>query len=113
MSMHVEAVYEHGMLKPLQALDLAENERVSLLVTPTAHISGACQADVEFTESLRCKLQDAGPAPGLEEVRRRLSKIPGTLTADFIAEREDRCFCRPTTSTPALSPRSTIRKSGR
>jgi predicted DNA-binding antitoxin AbrB/MazE fold protein len=90
MSMHVEAVYEHGMLKPLQALDLAENEHVSLLVTPTAHISGACQADVEFTESLRCKLQDAGPAPGLEEVRRRLSKIPGTLTADFIAERVDR-----------------------
>jgi hypothetical protein len=26
----------------------------------------------------------------LEEVRRRLSKIPGSLTADFIAEREDR-----------------------
>jgi hypothetical protein len=26
----------------------------------------------------------------LEEVRRRLSKIPGSMTADFIAEREDR-----------------------
>ena len=32
----------------------------------------------------------AGPAPGTEEVRRRLSKIPGSMTGDFIAEREDR-----------------------
>lgn len=83
--MQVEAVYQHGVLKPLQPLDLAENEHVSLLVTPTTD-----QADVEFTRALRSTLQDAGPAPGLEEVRRRLSKIPGTLTADFIAEREDR-----------------------
>jgi predicted DNA-binding antitoxin AbrB/MazE fold protein len=88
--MQVEAVYQHGMLKPLQPLDLAENEHVWLLVTPTTRTSGACQVDVEFTESLRSTLQDAGPAPGLDDVRRRLSKIPGTLTADFIAEREDR-----------------------
>ena len=88
--MQVEAVYEHGMLKPLQPLDLAENEHVSLLVTPTTRTSGAWQADVQFTESLRTTVQDAGPAPGLDEVRRRLSKRSGTLTADFIAEREDR-----------------------
>ena len=90
MSMQVDAVYAHGMLKPLRPLDLAENEHVSLLVTQTTRSSSACQADVEFTENLRGTLQDAGPAPGLDEVRRRLSKIPGTLTADFIAEREDR-----------------------
>jgi predicted DNA-binding antitoxin AbrB/MazE fold protein len=88
--MQVEAVYEHGMLKPLQPLHLAENEHVSLLVTPTTRSSAACQPDVEFTNGLKRMLQDAQPAPGLQEVRRRLSKIPGTLTADFIAEREDR-----------------------
>ena len=88
--MQVEAVYQHGMLRPLEPLDLAENEHVSLLVTPTTRASGVCQEDVEFGESLRSALLDAGPAPGLEEVRRRLSKIPGTLTADFIAERQDR-----------------------
>jgi hypothetical protein len=78
------------MLKPLQSLDLAENEHVSLLVTPATRTPGACQVDVEFTESLRSALQHAGPAPGLDEVRRRLSKIPGTLPPDFLAEREDR-----------------------
>lgn len=90
MSMQVDAVYEHGMLKPLGPLDLVENERVQLLITPVARASGACRPDVEFTEGLRSTLQEAGPAPGLDEVRRRLSKIPGTLTSDFIAEREDR-----------------------
>jgi hypothetical protein len=40
-------------------------------------------------ESLRNSLKDAGPAPGIEEVRKRLSKIPGSMTADSIAERED------------------------
>lgn len=88
--MQVGAVYERGMLKPLQPLHLAENEHVSLVVTSTTRTSGAYQPDVEFTESLRTTVQDAGPAPGLDEVRRRLSKISGTLTADFIAEREDR-----------------------
>jgi predicted DNA-binding antitoxin AbrB/MazE fold protein len=88
--MQVEAVYERGMLKPLQPLDLAENERVLLLITPSAHTPSACHPDIEFTEGLRDTLQNGGPAPGLDEVRRRLSKIPGTLTSDFIAEREDR-----------------------
>ena len=90
MPMQVDAVYERGMLKPLQPLDLAENEHVSLVVTPVARTSDAYRPDVEFTDNLKRALKDAGPAPGLEEVRRRLSKIPGTMTADFIAEREDR-----------------------
>lgn len=90
MSMQVEAVYERGMLKPLQPLDLAENEHVQLLITPAAHTPSACHPDIEFAEGLRDTLQNAGPAPGLDEVRRRLSKIPGMLTSDFIAEREDR-----------------------
>src|SRR5450759_3960016 len=72
--MQVGAVYERGMLKPLEPLHLAENEHVSLLVTSTTRTSGAYQPDVEFTESLRTTVQDAGPAPGLDEVRRRLSK---------------------------------------
>lgn len=62
--MQVDGVYQNGILKPLQPLNLTENERVV--------VAGA------------------EPAPGLDEVRRRLSKIPGSMAADFIAEREDR-----------------------
>jgi len=45
---------------------------------------------VEYIEKIRSELQDAEPAPGLEEVRRRLAKIPGSMAAAIIAERGDR-----------------------
>jgi predicted DNA-binding antitoxin AbrB/MazE fold protein len=88
--LQVDAVYQDGILRPLQPLDLAENARVVLTITQGANDVGSGQADVEFVQSLRRRLANAGPAPGLEEVRRRLAKIPGSMTADFIAEREDR-----------------------
>ena len=90
MPNEVDAVYENGILKPLQPLDLAENERVVVSITQKANGAGLGQLDADFVEGLRRRLANAAPAPGLEEVRRRLSKIPGSMTADFIAEREDR-----------------------
>ncbi len=88
--MQVEAVYENGVLRPLKPLELAEHQRVTVTVTESPRSANRTQLDLTFIENLRKALQTAPPAPGLEEVRRRLSKIPGSLTADFIAEREDR-----------------------
>jgi predicted DNA-binding antitoxin AbrB/MazE fold protein len=90
MLIEVDAVYENGILKPLQPLDLAENELVVVSITQKANGAGLGQLDTDFVEGLRRRLANAAPAPGLEEVRRRLSKIPGSMTADFIAGREDR-----------------------
>ena len=88
--MQVDAVYENGILKPLQPLDLTENEHLVVTITQAANTLRFSQLDAECVESLRRKLAGAEPAPGLEEVRRRLSKIPGSMAADVIAEREDR-----------------------
>jgi predicted DNA-binding antitoxin AbrB/MazE fold protein len=90
MPIEVDAVYQNGILRPLQPLDLAENERVVVSITQEASDAGLGQLDADFIQVLRRRLAGALPAPGLEEVRRRLSKIPGSMTADFIAEREDR-----------------------
>ena len=90
MGIQVEAVYENGVLKPLQPLDLAEHERVSVSVTKAEPALRSPQLDTAYLESLRTELLNAGPAPGIEEVRRRLSKIPGSMTGDFIAERGER-----------------------
>lgn len=90
MRMQVDAVYENGILRPLQPLNLAENDRVVVTITEAANTGSSSQLDTEYVEELRRKLASAEPAPGLEEVRRRLSKIPGSMAADFIAEREDR-----------------------
>jgi len=40
MAIHIEAVYEHGVLRPVKPLDLAEGERVGL----TLVISSAARA---------------------------------------------------------------------
>jgi predicted DNA-binding antitoxin AbrB/MazE fold protein len=90
MRMQVDAVYQNGVLKPLRPLDLAENERVLVTVVKTAPSSDSPQLDITYVENLQRELRTLEPAPGLEEVRRRLSKIPGSMTADFIAEREER-----------------------
>jgi len=74
----------------LQPLGLAEHEHVSVTVIKAASAPGSPQLDFAYLESLQIELLHAGPAPGIEEVRRRLSKIPGSMTEDFIAEREDR-----------------------
>jgi predicted DNA-binding antitoxin AbrB/MazE fold protein len=88
--MQVDVVYENGVLRPVQPLDLIEHERVTIQILKTESDPMAPQLDLDCIEDIRRKVESAGPAPGLEEVRRRLSKIPGSMTEDFIAEREDR-----------------------
>ena len=90
MEMQVDAVYENGVLRPLQPLGLAEHEQVSLTVIKAAPAPGSPQLDIAYLESLQTELLHAGPAPGIEEIRRRLSKIPGSMTGDFVAERAER-----------------------
>ena len=90
MPLHVDAVYENGVLRPLQPLDLREHEHVVVSVVKAALASGRSTLDIEYIEKIKSDLAGAEPAPGLEEVRRRLAKIPGSMAADISAEREDR-----------------------
>jgi len=68
---------------------LTEHERVTVEILKTDSDPAAAQLDLDCVEAIRREIQTAGPAPGLDEVRRRLSKIPGSMTQDFIAGRED------------------------
>ena len=87
MPLQVDAVYENGVLRPLQPLDLREHEHVVVSVVK-ATLSRSNLA-VEYIEKLKRELKDTEPAPGLEEVRKRLAKIPGSMAAEIIAERGD------------------------
>ena len=89
MPIQVDAVYENGVLRPLQPLDLKEHEHVLVSVVTNAARDRSSLA-VEYIEKVKKELQVAEPAPGLEEVRRRLAKIPGSMAAEIIAERGDR-----------------------
>jgi predicted DNA-binding antitoxin AbrB/MazE fold protein len=89
MPFQVDAVYENGVLRPLQPLDLKEHEHVLVSVVKVAATSRSNLA-VEYIERIKREIRDAEPAPGIEEVRRRLAKIPGSMAAEVIAERGDR-----------------------
>jgi predicted DNA-binding antitoxin AbrB/MazE fold protein len=89
MPLQVDAVYENGVLRPLQPLALSEHERVLVNVVKLAG-SGRSGPAVEYVERVKKELKDAEPAPGLEEVRRRLSKIPGSMASEIVADRGER-----------------------
>lgn len=88
MSKRLEAVYENGVLRPLEPLDLPEHQPVTVVVSEEPVTSPEEEwLDVECWQQCAA---EADESISLEAVREALSKIPGSLTADFIAEREDR-----------------------
>jgi len=85
MTKNLQAVYENGVLRPLEPLHLREQQLVSVTVTDEAPMEP--WLDAEYMAGCA---QEADEGVSLEEVRAALAKIPGSLTEDFIAEREDR-----------------------
>ena len=83
-----EAVYENGLLRPLESLRLAEHQRVSLTIDQVV----APLADDDLLDhELLCSLEgEQFPQVTLEQVRAALAKLPGSMTTDFVAEREER-----------------------
>jgi len=86
MTKTVEAVYENGVLRPLEPLPFKEHQLVTVTVSdPAEH-----WLDHEYMEKVKQDVAAMGPAPSLEEVRQALSKIPGDLSDDIRREREGR-----------------------
>ena len=88
--MQVEAIWENGVLRPIHPLDLIEHERVTVEVLPAGVKSPAPSTDPRLIDAIREQIRTSGPVPGLEDVRRGLAKIPGSLTQDFTEERDER-----------------------
>ena len=68
MTRQVEAVYENGVLRPLEPLPLKDRQKVSVTVSDTED-PPAPMTDSPFLESARSEIQQAGHIPNLEEVR--------------------------------------------
>ena len=78
MSLQIEAVYENGVLRPLGTLALTEHQHVMATISEARAKKESPNLDEAYTEGLRKQLATSEPAFGLIEVRRRLSKIPGS-----------------------------------
>jgi predicted DNA-binding antitoxin AbrB/MazE fold protein len=81
----LQAVYESGVLKPVEPLRLDEHQLVSVIIID--EVGADEELGFEAPEDFET-LADHGVT--LEAVHRALSKIPGSLDADFIAERNER-----------------------
>lgn len=85
MTKNLQAVYEKGVLRPLEPLDLREQQLVNVTISDETPPEPWLDA-----ECLAARAGEADDAVSIEEVRAALAKIPGALTEDFIAEREER-----------------------
>lgn len=86
MTTSVRAVYENGAFRPLEPVSCQEQERV-LLTVQSIGLEDGNLIDHEFLAY--CETQ-ADDSVSLETVRQALAKIPGTLTADIRADRDER-----------------------
>ncbi len=82
-----DAVYEHGILRPLGLLPLTESQRVTLTIADASH--GGSKLDIDLIERARAEVNAMDSIPTIEEVRTALSSITGSLSNDVIAERGD------------------------
>lgn len=89
MTKRVEAVYENGVLRPLEPLPLDEHQHVTVTVSSEEAPLDSI-IDRALLDRARNEVRSMESIPSLEDVRRILSKIHGSLGTDIQAEREDR-----------------------
>jgi predicted DNA-binding antitoxin AbrB/MazE fold protein len=81
MIQKIDALYENGLLRPLEPLNLPDQQRVSVTVE-----SGADDDWLDH-DALAWAKEEGDPSISLADVRQRLSKCMGSLSDVVIAER--------------------------
>jgi hypothetical protein len=85
MTKNLQAIYENGVLRPLEPLELPDRKLVTVAICDENQ--GEPWLDDEFLYDAPMNGDDI---VSLEKVRSALAKIPGALSEDFVAEREER-----------------------
>ncbi len=86
MGMTFEAVYENGVLRPLESLALPNLQHVLVTIASAPATADDVSGYFEPEEWEAAKHDDIS----LQEVRHALSSIPGSLADAVIASREER-----------------------
>jgi len=81
-----EAVYENGVLRPLESLELSNRQHVIVTISAAPATADDVADSFEPEEWEAAKYDEIS----LQEVRRVLSSIPGSLADSVIASREER-----------------------
>ncbi len=86
MHKRVDAIYENGVLRPLEHVDLLEHQRVTVTIADVTPSEDEW-LDLEYE---RWAASEVTRDISLDAVRQALAKVPGLLTPNFIAERTER-----------------------
>jgi len=86
MTRNLKAVYENGVLRPLEALPFRDKELVTVTVSDSAGVPEEL-VDHEFLTDCQ-ELADDNVT--LEQVRAALAKIAGSMAEQIIRDRDDR-----------------------
>lgn len=86
MEMTVQAVYEDGVLRPLQPVPFVDRQELTVTISDEGNIPADHRLLVSPEEWANAASDDIG----LDEVRRALSTIRGSLSEAIIDERRDR-----------------------
>jgi predicted DNA-binding antitoxin AbrB/MazE fold protein len=86
MTKTFEAVYENGVLRPVDQLSLPDHSRVTVTISDAMSCEGDASAYFSPEECERAQSDSLTP----EEVRLALSSIEGSLSDAVIASRGER-----------------------
>ncbi len=86
MTKSVKAVYENGVLRPLEPMPFKEHELVTVIVS-NGQIPADEWLDADFIRSAEAEADDSVT---LEAVRLALAKIPGSMGQEIRSERDER-----------------------
>jgi hypothetical protein len=86
MEKTVQAVYENGVLHPLEPLPLEERQQVTVTISEATGMSPDHPLLISPEEWAAAANDDIG----LDEVRRALSTIQGSLSEAVLEERRER-----------------------
>jgi predicted DNA-binding antitoxin AbrB/MazE fold protein len=89
MTKQVEAVYENGLLRPLEPLPLEEHQRVTVVITEAQPFPERSHPDSDYIEAVQKEVASMGRVPTLEEIHKITSKDPTSWAEAIIAEREN------------------------
>lgn len=90
---NIDAVFENGVFRPSEPVNIPEGKRVSLVVSPRDGDNSHDVSDVsdlldcEFIESCQARVEIA---PSVEEIRGMLKTITESLADRVASERDDR-----------------------
>ena len=90
MTKQVDAVYENGVLRPLEPLLLEEHQRVSITISSISGDPLASLIDRSFLEQAHKEVAVADYIPTHEELRGMTAKDTSSWSEAIVAEREER-----------------------